>query len=313
MPACPICNTASDVVRTLDKPTITEGLRKLFDAAPPQDLGSDAYELARCRACTLEFAVPMTPGSSAFYDWITQQPAYFPPDRWEWDVVINEVAKLPSGGLLVEVGCGSGLFLERLKRRAAVRGVGLDITQGVVDGCRGRGLEAYCEYVERYGDALRPALGLADVAVAFHCLEHVSDPVGFVRSMADMLKSGGRILVSTPYSPMSFENLWLDPLNHPPHHMTRWNARAYRALANRLGLGVRFLMPAAGSIASRMSQAIYMWAAVRGRRPGKVGRMATAATHPVMSTRELLRQVRRERVDGRVAADVVLVELMRPA
>jgi hypothetical protein len=49
---------------------------------------------------------------------------------------------------------------------------------------------------------------------------------------------------------MSFEADWFDVLNHPPHHLTRWNVEAYRRLADLLGLRVRFFFPPS-SIARR--------------------------------------------------------------
>jgi hypothetical protein len=83
------------------------------------------------------------------------------------------------------------------------------------------------------------------VVTSFHCLEHVDQPVEFVRGLLCATTAGGRVFLSTPYSPMSFERDWFDVLNHPPHHMTRWNLRAYQKLAEILGVQIRHYAPPA--------------------------------------------------------------------
>lgn len=42
---------------------------------------------------------------------------------------------------------------------------------------------------------------------------------------------------------MSFESGWFDVLNHPPHHMARWNLAAYRKLAEILGVKMQHFAP----------------------------------------------------------------------
>jgi SAM-dependent methyltransferase len=81
------------------------------------------------------------------------------------------------------------------------------------------------------------------VVTSFHCLEHVSQPVEFVRELLRATAPGGKLFLSTPYSPMSFESDWFDVLNHPPHHMARWNLAAYRKLAEILGVKMRHFAP----------------------------------------------------------------------
>ena len=42
---------------------------------------------------------------------------------------------------------------------------------------------------------------------------------------------------------MSFEQDWFDVLNHPPHHMARWNLSAYRKLAEIFHVKMRHFAP----------------------------------------------------------------------
>jgi SAM-dependent methyltransferase len=86
------------------------------------------------------------------------------------------------------------------------------------------------------------------VVTAFHCLEHVKDPVNFVRELLRVTAPVGKLFLSTPYSPMSFEMEWFDILNHPPHHMTRWTVAAYRRLADEAGVKMRHFAPRSSAL-----------------------------------------------------------------
>jgi hypothetical protein len=69
--------------------------------------------------------------------------------------------------------------------------------------------------------------------------EHVADPVGVLRHAASLLADGGGICFSVPLTPMGYEHAWPDPLNAPPHHLSRWCISALEALAKRVGMPMR--------------------------------------------------------------------------
>jgi SAM-dependent methyltransferase len=177
--------------------------------------------------------------------------------------------------------------------------------------CRSKGLTAYCESIESFLHSVDDHAAGFDVAAAFHCLEHVSDPKEFVASMVRVLKPGGKIYLSTPYSPMSFEGIWLDPLNNPPHHLTRWNFRAYKELARQLNLQINFFMPRASGILHRTLYALNLaWYGPFALASRKKMFLSVLA-HPFDTLDEYMRQRSREKVDGKTVADVILVELSR--
>lgn len=155
-----------------------------------------------------------------------------------------------------------------------------------------------------------PADGF-DAVVTFHCLEHVQDPKGLIAGMSRLLSPQGRIFVSTPYSPMSFEGPWFDPLNHPPHHLSRWNQTAYKELGRQTGLRPMFRMPLAEGSRRRVVQSFGF--ALRGRTSFNRRRdwIAAALRWPTVLATVVGRQLSRERVNGVQAADVVLVEFLR--
>lgn len=306
-PACPICGGASTCRRDLPAAMLRESLARYYDGPVPDDVRVGDYRLWRCRGCTLEFAWPMTAGDATFYGWITRQPNYYPADRWEWTEVRNRLAADPRPRHVLEVGCGSGDFLNSIGCLPFVTAVGLDTTRESADACRARGLTVTAETLEQY--ALRPSVPRPDVIVAFHCLEHVPAPREFVASMARLLARNGRIFVSTPYSPMSFETQWFDPLNHPPHHMTRWNVSSYTELARQVGLVASFMLPPPAGLIDRMAESFNLALNGPQRLQSRRAILRAAAGRPRALCQEVFRQLRRPTVGGVPAANVVLVEL----
>lgn len=307
---CPVCGGAATVATHLDAARLRRELSTYFATELPDSATVGSYDLARCPACTLEFAHPMAPGDGGFYDWVTRQAEYYAVERWEWDRVLERLRGRASTDVL-EVGCGAGRFLSRLAAVPGVKAVGVDTTPASVDACRAQGLTAYCEMLDAF--AQRPeAAARFDVVCSFHCLEHVPDPKGLVVQMLSLLRPGGALYLSTPFSPEACETVFFDPLNHPPHHLTRWNAVAFERLAREVGATLRLDQPPPSGLLQRTGSALnLLWNGRRTprSRPAVVLQMAT---RPLQTLAELRRQRSRPRVNGEAAADIVLAEL-RPS
>ncbi len=200
----------------------------------PEHADCPDYTMWACSSCGLEFPDPVVPGDAAFYGWITTMPNYYKSHRWEWDETARLVNSVQATSLL-DVGCGTGVFLDFIRSKSAsVATVGLDTLPESVDACRRNGHQAVCATLESFVDAGQ-APGF-DMVTAFHCLEHVADPVGLLRSMAKAARPGGRVVISVPLSPPSWEVMGRDCLNMPPHHLTRWTAASLRMLGKACGL-----------------------------------------------------------------------------
>ena len=96
--------------------------------------------------------------------------------------------ELDSAALVLDVGCGPGLYVRRLQARD-VRCVGVDLSPGMIREVGG-GL---------VGDAVRlpTRTGCADVALAMHFLYHVPDIDAAVRELARVVAPDGTVLVGT--------------------------------------------------------------------------------------------------------------------
>ncbi len=96
------------------------------------------------------------------------------------------------GGVLVDVGCGTGALWRRLRGRFA-RGIG-------VDAVRYDGIEADLEFVAHDLDepTIPLADGCADVVTAVETIEHLENPWAFGRELARLAAPGGWVVVTTP-------------------------------------------------------------------------------------------------------------------
>lgn len=94
---------------------------------------------------------------------------------------------------LLEVGCGSGAFLDAVRPYVADL-LGVEPNALSRDEVEGRtGLTV----MERMADVLLEGKTF-DLVVLFHVLEHVLDPVHFLQSLSQLLRPDGRLVVEVP-------------------------------------------------------------------------------------------------------------------
>ncbi|MEU8762591.1 class I SAM-dependent methyltransferase [Streptomyces sp. NPDC048659] len=138
-------------------------------------------------------------------------------------------------GRVVDVGCGNGMALRRLRRdRPDLSVLGLDLSPGMVAALPGPVAVA---------DATRLPLaeGSADAALALHMLYHVPDIPGAVRELDRVVARDGLVVVSTNAARDKAE---LDDL---------WQRAAGEVLGvdrgpSRIPLGARFPLEAAPAL-----------------------------------------------------------------
>jgi 2-polyprenyl-3-methyl-5-hydroxy-6-metoxy-1,4-benzoquinol methylase len=314
MTSCIVCGNETTRARALSGKFIAAALADLYGEPVTTIPSISDYELRRCPVCTLEFAHPMVPGDNAFYEWIVRHCNYYPKERWGWEMirrVVSEIAAEKSDGPLtvVDVGCGGGAFVSFLQGVPNLRPIGIDTTESSIIACKKAGLEAYCSDIE---DARMLFPAGVDMVTSFHCLEHVSDPVEFMQSIKTLLNGSGRAMITTPYSPMSFEATWYDPLNNPPHHLTRWNERSYAALAKRIGMAVDISLGPTAGLVNRLVRTLLLHA---GYAPNSSARRARKllnfcvylVAHPHRLLLELYMQAKRPCVNGKVSPDEIML------
>lgn len=101
---------------------------------------------------------------------------------------VASVADLVKGREVLEVGCGTGLILQRLQG-IAKRAAGVDLSPGMLALARERGLDVR----EGNATALPFPDDSFDVAVSFKVLAHVPDVAVALREMCRVVRPGGHV------------------------------------------------------------------------------------------------------------------------
>jgi 2-polyprenyl-6-hydroxyphenyl methylase/3-demethylubiquinone-9 3-methyltransferase len=101
---------------------------------------------------------------------------------------------VPRGACVVDVGCGDGMLARVLGD--GVRVIGVDFVDAAVRVARARGVRAVLADLNHADLPFRD--GTIDVVTALDVVEHVIDPIAFVRGLHRILKAGGLAIVTTP-------------------------------------------------------------------------------------------------------------------
>jgi SAM-dependent methyltransferase len=229
---CPLCGAAGGEFRgRLRYQDIWAGLRDVWHVQFSEEVRrteapAETTTLVRCSSCGLERFEPMAPGTPEFYRELMSVVPYNP-QRWEFDLVRE---RLQRDDAVVDLGCGAGFFLRSLADHPG-RTAGIDHHSPSIERLRADGLEAYSLDFRSFAEQHR---GRFDVATCFHVIEHVSDPVSVAVAARACLRPGGRFFVSVPNRERALRSD-IEPLDAPPHHVTRWAPAQLEALAGRSG------------------------------------------------------------------------------
>lgn len=117
-------------------------------------------------------------------------------------------ARVPlAGARIADVGCGGGLLSEALAARGA-QVIGVDLSPELIEVAKLHLFESGLSVDYRVcsgEDLARDQPGQLDAVCCLELLEHVPDSAALVQALADLLKPGGRLVLSTlNRSPQAF-------------------------------------------------------------------------------------------------------------
>jgi SAM-dependent methyltransferase len=212
------------------------------DCAAAVTLREDGY---RCASCGVEY--PITDGVATFIAARTDLEGFKGrfvdillgdvDRRHFWfrarnDIILTLYRRYADlGGRFLEIGCGTGIVLDRLVT-SGVAAEGLDALPAAVAACRARtGAPVWLADARHL-----PFAEEFDTIGIFDCLEHVQDHDAVVDSARRALRRGGRLLLTVPAGP----HLWSD-LDEAMGHVRRYAPDDLRTVLERNGFRVALL------------------------------------------------------------------------
>lgn len=204
--------------------------------------------LSRCNTCKMVFDNPR-PTPEAIADYYNQHDKY---DDWLRDMETRDtmwrrrLAKMAPFHLrnssLLDVGAGIGQFLSLAKRSGFSPVYGTEVSRIAIAHAK-----------ERFGVNLThgtlEALDLPQVKniTAFHVLEHVHQPLGFLIRCRDLMKEGGVISIAVPndlhsvFHRTRLKRLSAINFDGPEIHLSHFTVESLRALVTRAGFKVVYV------------------------------------------------------------------------
>lgn len=174
----------------------------------------------------IKYFFPAICGDEDFYLQLQKFDWYYQPKKSEY-VFASEFTR---GKTILDIGCGSGKFSEVA---SAASYTGLELNKKAAGEGKAQGLNILNEGLEQFS---KNNAGQFDVVCLFQVVEHVSDPVGFLRLANDCIRPGGVLIISVPSEDSFVGNATNSLLNMPPHHLSRWTDLALKALAKTLNM-----------------------------------------------------------------------------
>lgn len=112
--------------------------------------------------------------------------------------IVQAVRGMPSGGAVLDIGCGNGALLAEIRKLGSWKLCGIESSESAVSLACGQGFDV------RLGDATVDPTTLFeprsfDLIISAEVIEHVYNPRGLLRQAHTLLRPQGRLLLTTPY------------------------------------------------------------------------------------------------------------------
>ena len=150
-------------------------------------------------------------------------------------IALEKIGKMNKGLKVCDIGCGTGLFLKRVKQlKNDVYGYDINKYQseyankknGLINVTYAQSLSEYCK-------KRKIQKNFFDVITCFEVIEHIYDVNTFLEEIRKYLKPGGVLLLSTPNNErIQMKEKW----DYPPVHVSRFKRRNMEKLLEKYKL-----------------------------------------------------------------------------
>jgi len=233
---CPICKSDSfeptgntlDLIKILNR--WKKEVRVEFSSSVWQEYLSPKARLVtlyRCKECGFSMFLPPIVGSQEFYSSIAEKTEYYVARKWEFLQAIRDLRRHRIRRVL-DVGCGSGYFLDLLQEgNLSIEYFGYEFNSEIASQARAKGHRVY---EGKFPEAILQSIEHEpfDAVCIFQVLEHLSDPMGFIKNIKRLLDPHGILIIGVPDAggPVRYFSSALTDI--PPHHVSRWCESVFR-------------------------------------------------------------------------------------
>jgi len=241
---CPICNG--------------DRIKKLYDRYPGY-VNKTYYDIYKCDECKTQFIIaPDTPEElyNAIYS-LDCIPGYDRYKRYAVEIMKStkplnylsnqEVAyryifdylnRVSQKIRILEIGSGLGYMTYALNH-AGYHAIGIDLSKSSIEQAKRRYGNFFINSdLKSFAQKNKDESSKYDLIIATELIEHVTDPIQFIRDCIPLLSNQGSILLTTPN--YYFENkIW--ETESPPVHRFWFSKKTFEVIANILNLNISFL------------------------------------------------------------------------
>ena len=219
----PLTNSSNIALeRTIETDFIIEEWKKLgIDVARLFHGISEIY-VYKCNDTGYRFYYPFNlEGDSEFYQDLQKFPWYYMHWKWEYQIAYELIKP---GEIVLEIGCGKGDFIEKLKKHN-IYATGLEFNEEAIIKCREKALDVTRETIQEHAVYNKEKY---DVVNSFQVMEHIAEIGDAIKASVEVLKKGGKLIISVPNNDSFLNKDANNLLNLPPHHMGLWGEESLK-------------------------------------------------------------------------------------
>lgn len=187
LPHCPSCASSR---------TVLVGKMPATRQFGGETLGAKGFksELYKCRGCYLLFRWPRLAPEHVDDLYRKSVAPYSDISRKDWQIAVTWLNGKSNGGTILDIGCYDGAFLVLLGEMWECQGV--EINEGASQEAHRKGIHIIASHVDklRHADEFKNKY---DVVTAMDVIEHMPDPLLFLKTALSVVKPGGSVLISS--------------------------------------------------------------------------------------------------------------------
>ncbi|MBI5047561.1 MAG: class I SAM-dependent methyltransferase [Deltaproteobacteria bacterium] len=202
----------------------------------------NGYKVVKCIGCGFVYVNPRPTSETLKQLYLTYLPEKIE-DPLLWDTYMKDVfakaanilvKQFPDGGKILDIGCGYGFFLSRMKAKGW-QVYGIDVSETAVSYASGHGLDVALGTLDnvKYEDKS------FDVVTLFYVLEHLPDPLKAIQEIRRILNPNGLLLLRVPHTTPIVRILSLlgikNNLYDPPFHLNDFSNVAIKGILKMAG------------------------------------------------------------------------------